>query len=166
MQGPVRRSLTLLLIVALTCAQPCRSELPASSGERSFSVATPGYRYEFPRDHGSHDNFQTEWWYYTGHLRTASGKRFGYQLTLFRRAVSDERVWRNPSRWAVRHLYFGHLALSDVSRGQFRFVEKLSRAGLGKAGAETNRLRTWIDHWSIEAVSADHRQHRLIASAD
>ena len=32
----------------------------------------PGYRFEFPRDHFGHPDYQTEWWYYTGNLR-ASG---------------------------------------------------------------------------------------------
>ncbi|MGH7377344.1 MAG: hypothetical protein ACREKK_08000, partial [Candidatus Methylomirabilales bacterium] len=36
-----------------------------------FQQALPGYRFQFPRDHAAHDAFRTEWWYYTGHLRTA-----------------------------------------------------------------------------------------------
>lgn len=31
-----------------------------------FSPAKPGYAYIFPRDHGSHAQFQTEWWYLQG----------------------------------------------------------------------------------------------------
>ena len=39
-----------------------------------YRKALPGYRYEFPRDHFNHPEFQTEWWYYTGNLasRTAA----------------------------------------------------------------------------------------------
>ena len=43
----------------------------------------------FPEDHGPHPDFRTEWWYYTGHLETESGKRYGYQVTFFRFGVRD-----------------------------------------------------------------------------
>ncbi|MEO8378116.1 MAG: lipocalin-like domain-containing protein [Acidobacteriota bacterium] len=49
-----------------------------------FRPAVPGYEFAFPRDHGSHPEYRTEWWYYTGHLRTESGKRYGFELTFFR----------------------------------------------------------------------------------
>jgi predicted secreted hydrolase len=41
-----------------------------------YRTALPGYRYEFPRDHFNHPDFQTEWWYYTGNLKAADGHRF------------------------------------------------------------------------------------------
>ena len=40
---------------------------------RGFEVALPGRVLSFPHDHAAHPAFQTEWWYYTGHLRTAEG---------------------------------------------------------------------------------------------
>ena len=46
-----------------------------------YQTALPGYRYEFPRDHFNHPQFQTEWWYYTGNLKAADGHRFGFELT-------------------------------------------------------------------------------------
>lgn len=144
--------------------------LPASSGSSSpqleFHQALPGYTYSFPRDHGSHDEFKTEWWYYTGHLVAHDGRRFGYELTFFRRAVDDERVWTNPSQWAIRQLYFAHFALSDEETGRFRYAEKISRAGLGKAGAKTGRLETWVDQWRVQANTPDHSQQQLRASAE
>jgi predicted secreted hydrolase len=138
----------------------------ASSKPDPFQQAEPGYRYRFPYDHGAHDTFRTEWWYYTGHLTTGEGRRFGYQLTFFRRAIEPERVGSAGSRWAIRHLYLAHAALSDLDRKRFRYAEKLSRAGLGKAGAETGRLRVWIDRWSAEGSAAPHEHHRLRAAAD
>jgi predicted secreted hydrolase len=130
------------------------------NAETAFRPALPGYEYRFPWDLGSHDEFQTEWWYYTGHLRSADNRTYGYQLTFFRRAVASQRVRQNPSRWALRHLYFAHFAVTDETAKQFRFAEKLSRAGLGKAGAETGRLNVWIDQWRTEG---DDRAHHLQA---
>ena len=67
---------------------------PAS--EPVFLQALPGYQYVFPRDHGAHDLYLTEWWYFTGHLVSADGERFGYELTFFRRAIEDPQVWKRP----------------------------------------------------------------------
>jgi predicted secreted hydrolase len=78
-----------------------------------FAPARPGYVYVFPRDHGSHEQFQTEWWYFTGHLSGTNGRRFGYELTFFRRGIDSPDAWSNPSPWAMRHLYFAHFALTD-----------------------------------------------------
>lgn len=142
--------------------------VPAASLETeqaAFRQAVEGYAYQFPRDHGSHDEFRTEWWYYTGHLTTEDGRRFGYELTFFRQATDKARVAITPSRWAIRHLYLAHAALSEHDRHRFRYAEKISRAGIGKAGAETSRLHVWIDHWSVEAASLDHRRHRLRAKS-
>ena len=121
-----------------------------------FRTALPGYQFQFPRDHGSHDDFQTEWWYYTGHLQAGDGRTFGYQVTFFRRAVAQEVAARNPSRWAIRHIYFAHFALTDEKGGQFRFAEKISRAGIRKAGAEAGRLDVWIDEWRAKVEGETH----------
>jgi predicted secreted hydrolase len=56
-----------------------------------------------------------------------------------------------PSQWAVTHLYLAHFAVSDLSKGRFHYAEKMSRAGLGKAGAMRDRLHVWIDQWKAES---------------
>ncbi|MGH7230134.1 MAG: lipocalin-like domain-containing protein [Nitrospiraceae bacterium] len=132
---------------------------------RASRQAAPGYTYHFPRDHGSHDEFHTEWWYYTGHLTAENGRQFGYELTFFRRGIDHESVRANPSRWAIRHLYLAHFALSDHGSGAFRYAEKISRGGLGKAGAEPELLRVWIDRWIAESPALQPRHH-LKASTD
>ncbi len=141
------------------------STVIASQLESSrFVPAQSGYEYVFPRDHASHDHYQTEWWYFTGHLRTTSGRRFGYELTFFRRGIDEPHVWDNPSVWAIRHLYLAHLALTDEQASQFRFAEKVSRAGVGKAGARETQLDVWIDRWSVKAVNPNHEKFHLLAS--
>jgi predicted secreted hydrolase len=131
--------------------------LPAP--EHRFRPALPGYVYRFPWDLGSHDEFQTEWWYYTGHLLSADQHRYGYQLTFFRRAVASEAIRQNPSRWAMRNIYFAHFAVTVEDHDEFRFAEKISREGLGKAGAETGRLAVWIDQWRANGDVTDHFLH-------
>ncbi len=58
-----------------------------------------------------------------------------------------------PSQWAVTQLYLAHFAVSDLSKGRFHYAEKISRAGLGKAGAASDQLHVWIDQWSAESPS-------------
>ena len=136
---------------------------PASVPSQELIPARPGYVYAFPRDHGSHDDYGLEWWYFTGHLYDQSARRFGYEVTFFRKAINDARVREHPSRWALRHLYFAHLALTDVEGGTFSFSEKLSRAAFGKAGADPGRMKVWIDRWNLEPVTEEHRQLHLTA---
>ena len=64
----------------------------------AFARAKAPRAFELPRDHGPHFEFQTEWWYYTGNLATDDGRRFGFQLTFFRRGLSPgvahrRRAW-------------------------------------------------------------------------
>jgi predicted secreted hydrolase len=136
----------------------------AADPVQEFRLATPGYQYAFPRDHGSHDDFRTEWWYYTGHLTTKNGRLFGYQLTFFRRGIPRDQVKTLPSQWSITQLYLAHFAISDFAGEQFQYAEQISRAGLGKAGAERDRLHVWIDQWSVESPMASPLTQKILAS--
>ncbi|MDP9132112.1 MAG: carotenoid 1,2-hydratase [Nitrospirota bacterium] len=133
---------------------------------RSFSIATPGYHYRFPEDHGAHERFRTEWWYYTGHLTATNGRSFGFQLTFFRRGIPPDQVKTHPSKWSIQQLYLAHFALTDLESGRFLYADKLSREGLGKAGAEKDRLRVWIDRWSVSMDDATSGRQQLQAATD
>ncbi len=162
---PLLACLLAGILLAIPASSPATVPAePPSPGVYRHPV--PGYVYRFPHDHGAHEEFRTEWWYYTGHLSTKSGRRFGYQLTFFRRGVAQEAARENPSRWAIRHLYLAHAAVTDLDRSRFSYAEKLSRAGLGKAGAEHGRLRVWIDRWKAEASPAEPHRHHLQAAGD
>ncbi len=94
----------------------------------------------FPRDHGAHPEYRTEWWYFTGNLREGSGGRYGYQITFFRVGVVPEPLLPgNP--WSVRDVYLAHLAVTDAGSGTFRYEEAAGRPGPGLAGASTGGAR-------------------------
>ena len=120
--------------------------------------AAPGYRWRFPRDHGSHPEYRIEWWYYTGNLAAADGRRFGYQVTFFR--VGVDPAPENPSRWTVRDLFMAHLAVTDLATGRHLAGERLDRGALGWAGARTDTLDVWNGDWR---ASLDGGVHRLLA---
>ncbi|HXM44379.1 MAG TPA: lipocalin-like domain-containing protein [Bryobacteraceae bacterium] len=129
----------------------------AVTASELYRAALPGYRYEFPRDHFNHPGFQTEWWYYTGNLRNAQGRRFGFELTFFRQGVDRGNDWSNDwgkdhpaSLWDVRDAWLAHLALSDVDGGRFLHAERLNRAGPGLAGASLDLARVWNGNWRVQ----------------
>ena len=137
--------------------------LSADPPAHAFRPATAGYRYEFPRDHGSHPAFRTEWWYYTGHLHAKDGRSFGFELTFFRRAIPSEEVKTQPSQWSITQLYLAHFAVTDIEGRRFHFSEKLSRAGLGKAGADESQLHVWIDDWRVGTSTDSTNSQTLVA---
>ncbi|MDH5641793.1 MAG: carotenoid 1,2-hydratase, partial [Nitrospira sp.] len=158
-----------LLVVLLLMPLVAGDLLCAWGGDvpsTSFTQAMAGYRYEFPKDHGSHPGYRTEWWYYTGHLQAKNGRTFGFEVTFFRRAIPPEEIKTLPSQWSVTQLYFAHFALTDVSGRRFLYSEKVSRAGLGKAGADESRLRVWIDDWRAEMPADPSAAHRVFARSD
>jgi len=131
-----------------------------------YRLALPGYRYEFPRDHFNHPDFQTEWWYYTGNLKTAEGRRFGFELTFFRQGVNRDS--EPKSVWEVKDVWMAHLALSDVDGKQFFHTERLNRSGPGIAGADLQLARVWNGNWQARwriKPGAPYRQ-TLHAEAD
>ena len=124
----------------------------------AFKPALPGYEFVFPRDHGSHPEYRTEWWYYTGHLRTESGRRYGFEVTFFRAGVSrDER----GSAWDLRDLMPAHFAITDVEQKEFRFYEKLNRASKFTADAAEGKLDVFNEAW--RATTNPDGSWRLVA---
>lgn len=109
-----------------------------------FQPALPGYEFSFPRDHGTHDEYRTEWWYYTGHLRADEGRAYGFELTFFRVGVSLEPA---TTRWDLRNLGLAHFAITDIARRDFRYYEKLNRASPFTASAAAGRLDVFNEGW-------------------
>lgn len=124
---------------------------PAQERAASFRQAVPGWEFSFPRDHGSHDEFQTEWWYFTGHLIGPGERRFGYELTFFRVGVNPARG-EMASEWELENLALAHFAVTDVTRKEFRFYEKVNRGSPFTAGAARGRLDVFNESWSARAA--------------
>ncbi len=124
-----------------------------------WKFAESDYAWSFPRDHWSHREYRTEWWYFTGHLATTSEpqRRFGYQFTLFRIGLLTARPALD-SNWATDGLIMGHAAITDLGRKEHRFSELLYRdvALLGGFGRFPNPLVAWVrgpvgsaDRWTL-----------------
>ena len=120
---------------------------PACLLSNEWREATTPRQWSFPRDHGSHPEYRTEWWYFTGNLNDNGGKRYGYQLTFFRYGLALQP--KQPSNaWSVRDIYFAHFAITDVSRNAFHYTDRVSRVGPGLAGAKGTGMEVRVLSWS------------------
>lgn len=142
----------------------------ANSGETTgFLSVTGPCNLKFPKDHGAHPGYRTEWWYYTGNLQTASGAKYGFQLTFFRSQISppdDRQKWPRPtSAWRTQQVYMAHSAISDISEKQHLQAELVSRQALNMAGADQIEDTTtiFLKNWSAR-LSPD--RHLLIVNSD
>ncbi len=139
---------TLLFILLILSALWGHLPSPAS-GIEEWAQALKPRKWSFPRDHGAHPEYRTEWWYFTGNLRDDPGARYGYQLTFFRQGIQQKpSMPENP--WSIRDLYLAHFAVTDVSKKNFRWKERVSRAGPRLAGARTDGMDVWLLNWSAK----------------
>lgn len=144
----------------------------AGDGPSGFLQVTPPCHLEFPRDHAPHPGFRNEWWYYTGNLKSETGRHFGYQLTFFRYQLTPfggSAGWPDPpSAWRSRQIYIGHAAVSDISAKRHLQAERVGREGLEGLG-----IGGWVQYgqdvtlflpgWSA-AILSDSQQ--LAAAGD
>ena len=76
------------------------------------------YNWQFPYDHGSHPNYQVEWWYLTGHLSDDNSNEYnyGFEFTIFRVGNSFNQP-NNP--WSFSNLFITHFTITDDTNKTF-----------------------------------------------
>jgi predicted secreted hydrolase len=132
-------------------AQVLSAEVPVEG----FAFADGSQMLVFPRDFGPHEDFQTEWWYYTGNLDNADGRHFGYELTFFRVSMlPPDQVPPRDSDWAADDIYMAHFALTDVDGGEFYAFQRYARGAMELAGAESQPYHVWLEDWDVQETGA------------
>ena len=114
-----------------------------------WARAMKPWSWSFPRDHGSHPEFKTEWWYLTGNLDDENGNPYGYELTFFRHGLQPAAT-QPGSAWSIRDIFFAHLAITDVRSRRFLFSEKLSRGALGEVDISQKDMQVRLAGWTLE----------------
>lgn len=182
MKGKLFLLMVIVVLVVLTGAaiylavpESDSDAMMAGSIEASAALSgadTAGYTradtvraFIFPADHGAHPQYKTEWWYYTGNLVSTTGRKFGFQLTFFRSALSPDSV-HSISDWAGNQLYMAHCAIADIGGEQFHAFERFSRGAAGLAGAEGDPFRVWLYDWKAASVGTTLFPIRLTAATD
>ena len=144
-------------------AQLAAVEAVSGTSAEGFARALAPRDFVFPRDHGPHPEYATEWWYYTGNLDTDDGRHFGFQLTFFRSALAPAAPAR-ASDWGTTQLYMAHFALTDVAGERFYAFDRLSRGAAGLAGATGEPYRVWLENWSATGSGPQGMQMHLRAA--
>jgi predicted secreted hydrolase len=141
------------------------AELLSGNGDAGFEKAIEAREFVFPEDHGPHPGFRNEWWYVTGNLDGDDGGRFGFELTIFRFALTPS-LSPAQSNWRSNQVYIAHFAVTDADRERFFAAERFSRGALGLAGAQSFPFRVWIEDWEIAAVEAGTPEHWRLRASD
>ncbi len=162
--------LMVLLVVVLHAGAAAgqESELPPSrlsgllgeDANEAYERALTVREFTFPADHGPHPTFRNEWWYVTGNLDDDEGRRFGFELTIFRFSLTPFAP-ESPSAWRSNQVYIAHFAITDADREDFLVAQRYSRGAVGLAGAQAEPFRVWLDDWEIAAGDGD--RWRLVA---
>jgi predicted secreted hydrolase len=105
---------------------------------------------KFPRDHGAHPDYRTEWWYVTGAL-DAPQKNIGFQLTFFRVRTGFAESLSSPI--AASQMMFAHAAVT-LPGEKLLHAERAARANLGAAFSITD-CDVHIGAWQMRRSEAD-----------
>jgi predicted secreted hydrolase len=132
----------------------------ASAADAAPAPVTPGVGLTFPRDYGAHPDFGVEWWYVTGWLTTGRHEQLGFQVTFFRTRVALAHPdVTNPSAFAATQLLIAHCAISDPARGHLWQDQRIRRAGMQLAQAQSADTNVWIDDWSLKREADTYQTH-------
>jgi predicted secreted hydrolase len=136
-----------------------------SKDDKGFARALKPKEFIFPPDHGPHNPYRSEWWYFTGNLKNPQGRQFGYELTFFRFALKAQ-IPESKSAWRSNQMYMAHLTLTDVEMDRFYTDERISRAGNDLAGASGKKYHVWLYDWSARTEGEADFPLRLKAKSD
>jgi predicted secreted hydrolase len=149
---------------------PIPNPIPPAIPPPTFLPANPDHPWSFPRDHFARPGYRTQWWYFTGLVTTAEGRRLGFQVTFFRVGLLPSPQ-PFDSAWSTSGAVMAHLAVTDLAAGRHRFAEVVWReapllAGFGAppgpavafAQAPPGTAGRWtldLDPSSAQAQAAD-----------
>lgn len=122
-------------------------------GVEGFAVADRPRQFRFPRDHGAHPDYRSEWWYLTFTLEDGTGAPVGVQFTLFRQALAPGRGERDGdgNRWRTNQVYLAHFAITDVASASHPVAERFARGHPRLAGVSADPFLAWLEDWTLEA---------------
>ncbi|HSM25475.1 MAG TPA: lipocalin-like domain-containing protein [Anaerolineaceae bacterium] len=119
-----------------------------------FQKAVELRDFQFPEDFGAHPEYLTEWWYYTGNLLTEDDRHFGYQLTFFRRAITEKPNLLRESNWSTNQIYLAHFAITDTENKSHYVTDQISRGANELAGTKTDPyFSIWLNNWEIQQIN-------------
>jgi len=167
---------SLLPMVLAGCVEEAEERTPALDGQLrlgsvlgesaldGFARADTARDFSFPRDHGPHPRFRSEWWYLTMVLADSAGRDLGVQFTLFRQALAPEPS-ESDNRWLTPQVYLAHFAVTDGAAGRHREAERFARGHPELAGVQQDPFSLWLEDWRLETVPDGWRLSATMAGA-
>ncbi len=119
------------------------------SAEKTFAQVREIRTFKFPQDHGSHLEFESEWWYFTGNVFGSDKRRYGYQFTIFRRSTGASQA-QLESNWASDQIYLAHIGITDAAGNRLLHAEKYGRGALDLSGSQAQPFRVWVEKWQVQ----------------
>lgn len=113
---------------------------------------------DLPRDLAAHGDVQTEWWYYTGHLTSASGRELSFELVFFKRRTDLDKFAIVPLRLVGNPYFFAHFAITDRATKRFRYAHRKSSNGPLDLPASASESHYYLNlgNWSIREAGGIH----------
>lgn len=136
------------------------AELLGNKGETLKAPPTNG-RVTLPDDLFAKRDVQTEWWYYTGHCKTHTGREFGFELVFFKRRTDRDRLGVVPMTILANPMYFAHFAISDITRQQFRYdhIRSFDKPLDVPVRFSETTCDVNLGDWSLREVAGKHILH-------
>lgn len=159
MRGQIISLLAAIPLVLAACGGAgTREEFPTpiphlASATVAVSTAgpIPGSVVHFPTDEAPHPVL-TEWWYYTGHVQTTDGERYGIEYVIFQGSRADFPIG-----------YAAHFAVIDAKPRGFTFDEDAAIAHDVAFGSQDGfSLR--VNDWTMRGVNGTDRLHARMKS--
>ena len=133
-----------------------------------FAKADRTIAFSFPRDHGPHPMFRSEWWYLTAVLTSPAGREFGAQFTVFRRGIApvqDVAARPGAAAWRSGQVYLAHVAVSDVAARRHWQEERLARGHPALAGARATPFEVHLEGWRLGSMATASMATSSMATA-
>ena len=173
-----RYRLALLAFAAVAmagCVEPetsakrsLRSILGSDAGDPGFAKANQIVDFSFPRDHGPHPRYRSEWWYLTAVVAATDGREFGVQFTLFRQGTEprrrEQRASTGAEAWRTGQVYMAHVAISDVAEHRHLESERFVRGHPRLAGTRAEPFGARLEDWQLTSTGKRFWPLRLTAA--
>lgn len=132
-----------------------------SYGEGELRDAPTDGRVTLPDDLFAKTDVQTEWWYYTGHCRTETGREFGFELVFFKRRTDRDRIGILPVSAIANPMYFAHFAISDITRQAFRYehIRSFDKPLDTPVKMSSTSCDLRLGDWTLREVAGKHILH-------
>jgi predicted secreted hydrolase len=129
-----------------------------------ISDAPTDGKVRLPQDLFARGDVQTEWWYYTGHCKTESGREFGFEFVFFKRRTDRDKLGGIPIAVLGNPMYFAHFAISDVTNSTFRYehVRSFNTPLDTPASASETACDVRLGEWSLREVAGRHLLHATL----